>query len=93
MIEASEQHAQFEKRSLQLAKEFGVCADEFEALPDCFQDFCRFIGYVRVCSMLVISDLHKGRSENELARRYGMTRQQIRGIKENSRACKRRQVV
>ena len=82
-------HDQFEKRSLQLAKEFGVCVETFDALPEQFRHFFQIIGYIRVCSLLVISDLQKGRSENELARRYGITRKQIRTIKETSRLCKR----
>ncbi len=82
-------HAQFERRSLQLAKVFNINAETFEALPDQFQEFCTYVGYVRVCSLLVISDLQKGRSERELARRYGLSRDQIRVIKENSRLCRR----
>ena len=81
-------HPQFERRSLLLAKEFGVCAETFEELPEQFRDFFLIVG-----SLLVISDLSKGRSERELARRYQLSRDQIRGIKENSRLCKRRQEV
>lgn len=90
LIIVSSQHEQFGKRSLQLAKEFGVCVETFEELPEQFKDFFNIIGYTRVCALLVISDLRKGRSENELARRYGLSRKQIRTIKENSRLCKRR---
>lgn len=86
-------HPQFERRSLLLAKEFGVFAETFDELPEQFRDFFLIVGYVRVCSLLVISDLSKGRSERELARRYQLSRDQIRGIKENSRLCKRRQEV
>lgn len=89
MIEASEIHEQFEKRSLLLAREFGMCAETFLELPEHFREFCQFIGYMRVCSLLVIADLHKGRSERQLARNYGLTRNQIRGIRENSRLCRR----
>lgn len=85
------QHVQFEKRSLQLAEVFGVCADKFEALPEQYQNFFLIIGYVRICSLLVISDLSKGRSERQLATKYGLSRAQIERIKENSRLCKRRQ--
>ena len=80
-------HEQFERRSLQLAKVFNINAETFDVLPDQFQEFCTYIGYVRVCSLLVISDLQKGRSERELARRYGLSREQSRGIKENNRLC------
>lgn len=82
-------HAQFERRSLQLAKVFNINAETFVDLPDQFREFCEYIGYTRVCSLLVISDLQKGRSERELARRYGLSRDQIRVIKENSRLCRR----
>lgn len=87
------QHPQFERRSLQLAEVFSIRAETFEELPEQFQSFCVYIGYVRVTSLLVISDLQKGStrrkgySENELATRYGLTRDQIRYIKENSRVC------
>jgi hypothetical protein len=89
------QHPQFERRSLQLAEVFSISAATFGELPEQFQSFCVYIGYVRVTSLLVISDLQKGRtrrkgySENELATRYGLTRDQIRYIKENSRLCGR----
>lgn len=86
-------HDQFEKRSLQLAEVFGVCADKFEALPEQYKDFFVIIGYVRICSLLIISDLNRGRSERELAQRYGLTRSQIEGIKEKSRLCGRRKEV
>ena len=82
------QHEQFERRCVQLAKEFGTAVDAFEALPDQFKDFFRVIGYIRVCTYLVIADLGRGRSENEIARRYGITRRQVRTIKANSRLCK-----
>ena len=84
-------HAQFERRSLQLAKVFNINAETFEALPDQFREFCEYIGYTRVCSLLVISDLQRGRSERQLVINYGLTRKQIQVIKENSRLCKRRQ--
>lgn len=85
------QHEQFSKRSLQLAAVFKIDAPTFDELPEQFREFCTYIGYTRVCSLLVISDLQKGRSERELARRYGLTRNQITTIKENSRLCKRRE--
>jgi|JI9StandDraft_1071089.scaffolds.fasta_scaffold49112_6 hypothetical protein len=83
-------HPQFERRSLQLAAEFGTCAETFDELPGQYQEFFLIIGYVRVCSLLVISDLGKGRSERQLATKYGLSRAQIERIKENSRLCKRR---
>lgn len=89
MIEAVQQHEQFTKRSLQLAEVFKIDAATFDELPEQFRDFCQYIGYSRVCSLLIISDLQKGLSEERLAMRYGLTRAQIRGIKENSRLCKR----
>lgn len=89
MSETNGQHPQFERRSLLLAEVFTINAQTFDELPEQFRDFCQYIGYTRVCSLLVISDLQKGRSERELARRYGLTRNQITTIKENSRLCKR----
>lgn len=84
------EHEQFKKRCLQLASEFGTCVENFEDLPEKFRDFFACIGYTRVCSFLIICDLKRGRSERELAGRYGLTRKQIEGIKENSRLRKRR---
>ena len=84
-------HPQFHRRSLQLAAEFGTCAETFDELPEQYQNFFLIIGYVRICSLLVISDLSKGRSERQLATKYGLSRAQIERIKENSRLCKRRQ--
>lgn len=84
-------HEQFERRSLQLAAVFKIHAETFEGLPDQFREFCEYIGYPRVCSLLVISDLQRGRSERQLVINYGLTRKQIQVIKENSRLCKRRQ--
>jgi hypothetical protein len=94
MNEISEngQHPQFSKRGIQLAREFGQCVESYEELPEQLRQFFEFVGYVRVCHLLVIADLQKGRSERELANRYGLTRKQIQGIKENSRLCKRRQI-
>lgn len=83
-------HPQFEHRAVQLASEFGTCVETFECLPPEFQEFFEIIGYTRVCSLLVISDLQKGRSERQLSIKYGLTRDQIRGIKSNSRLCRRR---
>jgi len=87
----NEQHPQFEKRALQLAAVFKIDGATFDELPDEFTIFCQFIGYNRVCSLLIISDLGKGRSERQLATKYGLTRAQIEGIKKNSRLCRRRQ--
>ena len=75
----------FEKRCVDLYAMFGVGASCYEALPDSFKEFVTLIGYVRVCSLLVIYDLDKGRSERQLATKYSLTRDQIRSIKENSR--------
>jgi hypothetical protein len=84
-------HEQFERRAVQLAAVFKIHAETFEGLPDQFREFCEYIGYTRVCSLLVISDLQRGRSERQLVINYGLTRKQIQVIKENSRLCKRRQ--
>lgn len=83
------QHEQFERRSVQLAAVFNINVETFDELPEQFTQFCELVGYTRVCSLLIISDLQKGLSEERLAMRYGLTRKQIRGIKENSRLCKR----
>jgi hypothetical protein len=88
-VNKAEQHEQFEKRSLQLAAVFSIRADTFGELPGEFTEFCRLVGYARVCSLLIVSDLQKGLSEERLALRYGLTREQIRTIKRNSRLCKR----
>lgn len=75
----------FEKRCVDLYAMFGVCVSCYDALPDSFKEFVALIGYVRVCSLLVVRDLDKGRSERQLATKYSLTRDQIRNIKENSR--------
>ena len=75
----------FEKRCVELYAMFGTFAPSFEALPDSFKEFVTLIGYVRVCSLLVIYDLDRGRSERQLATKYSLTRDQIRSIKENRR--------
>lgn len=75
----------FEKRCVELYAMFGDTAPNFEALPDSFKEFVNLIGYVRVCSLMVIYDLDKGRSERQLATKYSLTRDQIRTIKENRR--------
>lgn len=83
------QHPQFEERCLQLAKAFGKDAVCFTELPSEFQDFFNCIGYTRVCAYLVICDLNRGRSERQLARRYGLSRDQVNRIKKNSRIKER----
>lgn len=90
MIENGQQHEQFEQRCVQLAKEFGVCVVVYDELPEQYKSFFEIIGYVRVCSLLVVSELQRGRSETQVARRYGLTRAQVRNIKTNSRACRQR---
>jgi len=79
------QHDQFERRCLQLAREFGRCEETYAELPDEFREFFAVIGYSRVCSFLVICELKRGRSEAQVAQRYALTRKQVRTIKENSR--------
>lgn len=75
----------FEKRCVELYAMFGELVQTFDELPDSFKEFVTMIGYVRVCSLMVVYDLDKGRSEWQLARKYNLTRRQIQGIKENSR--------
>lgn len=79
------QHKDFEKRCLQLAKEFGREADTFEELPTEFQGFFKCIGFARVCSYLVICDLNRGLSMRRVAMRYNLTERQVIRIKGNSR--------
>lgn len=87
---SDEKHPQYEKRCLQLAKEFGVQSECYADLPERFKQFFEVIGYSRVCSLMVISDLSRGRSERSLATKYGITRNQVETIKINSRLRKRR---
>lgn len=75
----------FEKRALELAHEFGIDVERYEELDELHRDFFESIGYVRVCSLMVIADLKRGRSERQLARKYCLSRDQIRDIKHNSR--------
>jgi len=79
-------HEDFERRCLQLAREFGKEAETFEELPPEFQGFFKCIGFARVCSYLVICDLNKGLSMRRVAMRYSLTERQVFRIKENSRA-------
>ena len=73
----------FKTRSLQLYEMFGEKAECYEALPEPFKDFVQIIGYARVCALMVRYDLKMGRSENATAIKYGLTRDQVRGIKGN----------
>lgn len=75
----------FEKRCVELYAMFGDSATCYDALPDSFKEFVTLIGYVRVCSLMVIYDLNRGRKESEVAIKYSLTRRQIQRIKENSR--------
>ena len=92
MNEISEngQHPQFSKRGIQLARELGQCVESYEELPEQLRQFFEFVGYVRVCHLLVIADLNRGRSERETARRYGLSRAQVERIKNNSRLNRRK---
>lgn len=75
----------FEKRCIDLYALFGERVETYAALPEPFKEFATMIGYARVCSLLVIYDLDKGRSERQLATKYNLTRDQIRTISENRR--------
>jgi hypothetical protein len=63
----------------------GQRVETFAALPDVYREFFVFIGYFRVCSLLVVYDLDKGRTERQLATKYNLTRHQIRDISANRR--------
>jgi len=90
MTDQTPQHL-FEKRAIELAHVFGIDVSEYAALDETHRHFFEAIGYVRVCSMMVISDLKNGRSERQLATKYSLSRDQIRTIKQNSCLSKRRQ--
>ena len=80
----------YQRRCVELATYLGIQAGSYSELPAQCIEFFNLIGYVRICSMLVIGDLGRGRSERALATRYGLTRRQIQGIKENSRGASRK---
>lgn len=80
----------YQRRCVELATYIGINVDEYAKLPAQCVEFFELIGYVRICSMLVIDDLGRGRSERSVATRYGLTRRQIQGIKENSRGALRK---
>jgi len=80
----------YQRRCVELATYLGIQVDEYAKLPAQCVEFFDLIGYVRICSMLVIGDLGRGRSERSVATRYGLTRRQIQGIKENSRGASRK---
>lgn len=84
-----QQRELFEKRCLQLAKEFGREAETFSELPTEFQGFFNCIGFARVCAFLVICDLQKGLSQRRVAIRYNLTERQVERIKTNSRLAKK----
>jgi len=69
---------------------FGEKAESFETLPEPFREFVEIIGYTRVCSLMVKYDLNRGRSENAVALKYGITRDEVRGIKGTRRNRHRR---
>lgn len=75
------QHEKFEARCLELYAMFGDRVDSYDELPEPFKDFVAIIGYTRVCSLMVRYDLSRGRSENECSIKYGITRDEVRGIK------------
>lgn len=83
------QHEDFERRCLQLAREFGKEAERFEDLPPEFQGFFNCIGFNRVCAFLVICDLQKGLSMRRVAMRYGLSEGQVERIKANSRLSRK----
>jgi len=86
----TQDRACFEKRSVELFALFGERVEAFAELPDQFREFAEMIGYVRVCALLVINDLSKGRSEMQVATKYGLSRKQVRTIKDNASRGRKR---
>lgn len=74
----------YERRCVELARHLGADVVAFVDLSTQYKEFFAYIGYTRVCALLVVNDLNRGRSERELARRYSLSRDAIRYIKENS---------
>ena len=74
----------FERRCLELARLFGTDVNCYEKLPAQMAEFFEIVGYKRVCSLLIIQELAKPRSQRAIARQYGMSRRQIERIKNNS---------
>lgn len=81
---------QFESRCMELYAMFGERSVSYDALPGPFKEFVEIIGYTRVCSLMVRYDLSRGRSENAVALKYGITRDEVRGIKGTRRNRNRR---
>ena len=90
MSTANAQQDKFEQRSVELYDLFGDPVETYSELPDSFKEFVSLIGYIRVCNLLVVNDLKRGRSEFQCATKYGISRAQVRHIKTtNSRAMRR----
>lgn len=81
---------QFEYRCVELYGMFGVKVSAFAELPEPFKEFVEIIGYTRVCILMVRYDLNRGRSENAIALKYGISRDEVRGIKGTRRNRNRR---
>jgi len=82
----------FEARCIELYSMFGDNVKCYDDLPAPFKEFVTIIGYTRVCSLMVRYDLNRGRSENECAIKYGITRDEVRGIKGTRRNRAKRKV-
>lgn len=74
----------FERRCLELAALFGCGANTYPELSPFYREFFEISGYSRVCAMLVLKDLDGGRSQQSIAIKYGLTRDQVRFIQANA---------
>ena len=74
----------FERRCLELAALFGCGANAYAELSPFYREFFEISGYARVCAMLVLKDLDSGHSQQRIAIKYGVSRDQVRFIQRNA---------
>lgn len=71
----------FERRAVELYRVMTTIEIEaYALLPDEFKALAERIGYCNVCAIMVVRDLDRGRSERLVARKYELTRDQVRSI-------------
>lgn len=75
----------YQRRCVELASYLGASVHCYDELPTPYKDFFEVIGYAKVCSLMVIGDASRGRSERECARKFQLKRSEVQTILRNSR--------